>query len=561
MSLVKRLLIPVCALALVNPGQAEEVPCQPDFEPASGGYPFTEMTEVNYALPEDVTVNRIHLTTLDVFDESNPRENNALYRLANRIHVETRDYLLRQQLLFDEGEVLEQRRLEESARLLRRQDYLYDADIRPVSLCGDELDVEVVARDTWSLTIDASFDRSGGENNLGFGIRDTNFLGHGVELSLKSKQDVERDTLEFGFKTDNLAGSRLKSRLRFADSDDGSEEYALLELPFYSLESRRAWTLSFRHGEQTDSQYFRGDDVTEVDHEFENYRVSYGFSDGLKGDRVHRWGVGYWYRRSQFSLADELPPPAIFPGDRELSLPYFEYSTIEDHYVERVNINQFERTEDLHTGDRSYVRLGYSSESLGGDIDRVVYEGAFHDTLHYSERHLLQHGFDFNGLWNVDDRETEDLVVDYWLRYIFSQTRHRSYLLNFNTTYSKNLNTHEQVVLGGDTGLRAFENRLMTGDRRVILNLERRAFTDIHLFNLIRIGWAMFVDVGRAWEPGVDSTFEDDTLANVGFGLRLASSKSDVGRFMHIDVAFPLTNRDDPDVDSSLVSVRMTNRF
>ena len=57
-----------------------------------------------------------------------------------------------------------------------------------------------------------------------------------------------------------------------------------------------------------------------------------------------------------------------------------------------------------------------------------------------------------------------------------------------------------------------------------MLSLEERVYTDLHLFNLIRIGAAAFFDVGRAWEPGADSGIPDHWLAHVGFGLRLMSS-------------------------------------
>jgi hemolysin activation/secretion protein len=93
------------------------------------------------------------------------------------------------------------------------------------------------------------------------------------------------------------------------------------------------------------------------------------------------------------------------------------------------------------------------------------------------------------------------------------------------------------------------------------LTLEERMYTDIHLFNLIRVGWAMFIDIGRAWNPDGDDGIEDDYLASAGLGLRLASSKSDKGSLLHIDLAFPLTNKDDPDVDSAEVSVKMKTRF
>jgi hypothetical protein len=548
-------------LVLISPVHAGEVRCEEEFVPAGGSYDFTRQTDRNYTLDGVESIGKLHITSLDVFDESNERENNRLYRLANRIHVNTRPKLINDLLLIEEEQDYEPRLIEESARLLRSQDYLYDADIRPVRVCDKTVDLEVVTRDVWSLTVDLSFDRAGGESKFGLGIRETNLTGWGNELSIKRKEDDERDTTEVAYKDDTLRGTRLKTRLRYADSDDGSDQFALLELPFYSLDARRAWTISLRNTEQVDTQYFRGEDVSEVQHEFESYRLSYGLSRGLVDGVARRWALGYWYRTSEFSPADELPPPAVFPGDRALSFPYLEYSSVEDRYVERVNVDQFERVEDLHVGRRFYTRIGYSAESFGGDEDRLVYEGRFSDTLFYNRRHFIQHEVSFSGLRNREESRTEDLLVDYELRYILTASRWRSYLLDFHAVYSKNLNANQQILLGGDTGLRAYEKRFQTGDRKFSLNLERRTFTDIHLFNLVRVGWAFFVDVGRAWTPGEDIEFEDDYLANVGFGLRLSSSKADVGRFLHIDVAFPLTNRNDPDVDSSLLSVRLTDKF
>ncbi|MDD9959297.1 MAG: BamA/TamA family outer membrane protein, partial [Gammaproteobacteria bacterium] len=127
--------------------------------------------------------------------------------------------------------------------------------------------------------------------------------------------------------------------------------------------------------------------------------------------------------------------------------------------------------------------------------------------------------------------------------------------------YSKNLNSHRQVVLGGESGARAFDNRFQVGDRSVILTLEERLYTDLHLWNLIRVGGALFVDVGRAWSPDFDNGVEEELLADIGFGLRLASSKAASGRIAHIDFAFPMTNRDDPEVDSMQVAITIKGSF
>ena len=419
----------------------------------------------------------------------------------------------------------------------------------------------MITRDVWSLTFDASFDRSGGENNLSLGVRDSNLFGSGTEVSVRTKQDIDRDSNEIVYKNRNLRGTRLSTRLNYSNNDDGSEYVGLIGLPFYSLDSRRSWTVSFKQVEQANAQYFRGDDVSEVIHDHEDYRVSYGISRGLIDGVARRWSFGYRYQDSEFSESDELPPPSVFPTDKTLSFPFLEFSSIEDKYVRRININQMHRTEDLHVGRSFFSRIGYSDEALGADQDRFVVEGEYSGTLHYDDRHIVINELSFYGLLNTETDKSEDVRIDYQLRYLLTRSKRISYLARFAATYSHNLNTNQQVTLGGDTGVRAFDNRFQVGDRKFVLNLERRTFTDIHLFNLVRVGWAFFIDVGRAWDPDTDANFDDDYLANVGVGLRLASSKSNIGRFMHIDLAFPLTNRDDPDVESSLVSVRLTNRF
>ncbi len=557
----KLLALALNAFLLVGMGNAVAVPCHLAWEPADGSYDFPDKAGKDYRISGDAVIYDIQFTRLEVFDESNPDENNALYRFLNRTHIKTREVQIRKLLLVKEGEPYDARLVEESARLLRSQRYLYDADIRAVSHCGGYVELEVITRDSWTLAVDASFDRSGGDNNSGFGVRDSNFLGTGIELSVKAKEETERDTLEFLFKDDNLFGSRLKSRLSYSHNDDGKEYYGLIELPFYSLDSRRAWKVSAGQTERIDEQFFRGDEITEVQHDIEDYRVAYGFSSGLKNGVTQRWYAGWSYEDHEFSPGDELPPPSVFPTDRTLSYPYLEFSSVEDQFVERVNFNQFERTEDVFVGHSFMARLGYSSDSWGGDQNRIVLQGYWRNTLAYTQQHYLHHQFEFEGLRNLDSDESEDLVLDYNLNYIYTVDDSLSYRVDLRAMYSKNLNTNRQIYLGGETGLRAFENRFQTGDRLWSLNIERRRFTDIHLFSLIRVGWAYFLDVGRAWDPEVDEGFEDDYLVNVGFGLRLASSKSDAGRFLHIDFSVPLTNRDEPDVDSSQVTVRLVDEF
>ncbi len=540
--------------------QTVPLPCTPEFEAAPGSYDFVAVDE-SFEITGEPILGKVWTTRLKIFDTDNPRENNLVYRWANRFHIKTKDEVVRDLLLIEEGQPYSQRVLDESERILRRQKYLYDATIRPVSQCAGKVDIEVITRDIWSFNPEMSFKRSGGESTYRISLRETNLFGSGQELALASKQDLDRESTQFTYKNENIQGSRLAGRAVFSDNDDGSEHQLSLALPFYKLDSRRAWQVRFARFKRDDTQYFRGNDISEVRHENEDYLVSYGFSRGLVNGKTRRWTLGYRYQVDNFSPGDELVPPTQFPIEKRLSYPFLQFTSVVDHYTTAFNFDQIHRTEDLHLGSSFLLRLGYASSEFGSNQDRLVFSSLFADTIVYNEDVLWRHQIELNGLWNLDTDISEDIIIDYNMRYFHRQTKHRSFFASVNAVYTKNLNTNQQVVFGGETGARGFDNRLQAGDRRYVFTLEERLYSDIHLFNLVRLGAAIFIDVGRAWVPGTDDGFQDKQLANVGFGLRLASTKADAGRVIHIDWAVPISNQDDPDVDSGQLSISIKNEF
>ncbi len=555
-------VLPLTLLLAPMTGVAE-TDCATKFKPASGSYEFAASSLSH--LPPDhrspATIDDVHITRLAVFDESNPKENNAIYRFGNRMHILTRDHVVRRDLLFASGDRYAPSIIEESARLLRNRDHLYDADIRVISHCDDEVDLEVITRDVWSFTPEVSFDRSGGENSYRFGIAETNLLGRGKELSFVADHDIDRTSSRLVYDDVNIGGSRTNLRLDYTDSDDGFQQFVRLEQPFYSLDTERAWLISYDRLEEDAAQYFLGEKVTEVRRDIHEAIISTGFSRGRVNGLARRWRLGWTWRDDRVLTSETLPPPTPFPADRLLSYPWLSYAVIEDNYTTVFNRDEIYRTEDLHLGYALNARVGFAFESLGSDQDRIVLQLGFRDTILFDGKHLMQHRLSLEGFYNQDVRATEDLTLGYQLRYFRSRSPKRAFFAVFDGLYTRNLNTYRQIVLGGITGARAFDNRFQVGDRRLHLTLEERQYTDWHPFNLIRIGFAAFIDVGRAWTPGRDDGLDDKLLANIGIGMRIASSKANVGRMIHIDVSYPLTNRDHPLVDSVQLSVNIKDTF
>ncbi|MGK0338490.1 MAG: outer membrane protein assembly factor BamA [Candidatus Azotimanducaceae bacterium] len=531
---------------------SNEVTCTEAFQPVTADYDFHRSNLVDL---KDKKIKHVYITRLPIFDENNEEENNWLYRWANRFHTLTREDHIRELLLFNQDDDYTAREAQESARILRNLGHLYDANIHRVSTCEDTVDLEVVTRDVWSLTLDASIARSGGENDYRFGIGESNWRGTGQKLSVFTEEDEERQSTSISFQDPNVRGSRIRTSLLIQDSNDGNLYGARVFLPFYALDTRRAWGVSANQTERIDTQYFRGEDITEVRHEIEDLSVSYGFSQGLVDGKARRLSVGYRYRNEVFEPTGDFPSPTTLPISKELSYPFVNLEIVEDNYTTAFNLDQINRTEDLHLGYTLNVNFGYASEDLGSDQDRLVFSGNFADTLLYSDKVLLRHALQWEGIYNYETDRSEDVIINYGLTYFHSQTTHRSFFAELSLLWSENLDSHRQILLGGENGVRGFNRRLQSGDRRVVLTLEERQYTNYHLLNLAYLGFAVFVDIGRAWDPGVSEGFEDDYLASAGFGIRLASSKSDSSRVIHIDFAFPLSNRDEPEVDGSDVSL------
>ena len=66
-----------------------------------------------------------------------------------------------------------------------------------------------------------------------------------------------------------------------------------------------------------------------------------------------------------------------------------------------------------------------------------------------------------------------------------------------------------------------------------------------------------FYDAGKVWDTETTGASDTDTLANIGFGLRLSPSKFRLDKILHIDVAAPLRHVDLVDDYQVIVSGRV----
>lgn len=527
-------------------------------------------------LPDDAelrrrraVIGRIDIQVDDVFETQHALA--APYRLANTLHISTKRQTIADQLLFHAGEIYDRHALDETARLLRDQRYLNEATIEPVRYHDDNtVDVVVRVHDVWTLSPGFSFGRKGGANSTSLQFEDTNYLGFGKQISVDRASDVDRSSWRFAYKDPNLFGTWWRLSAAHADLSDGSEDALAITRPFYSLDSR--WSLNVAGSDvtTTQSRYALGHIVDQFGMQRRLFDVGGGVSRGLIDGWTTRYLGGVRYESRDFSA---LPYPihrdagaaaigadasTLIPEDRLLAYPWLGIEVIEDEYRTTRNLDQIGRTEDLYLGRSARFEAGYASSAFGSTQNAVMLDGSLQAGLGFTEDQFLINTVGFTG--RVERGALRNTVLDLGSRYYLRQSLRSVLFASATLAFSSELDPEEQLLLGGDNGLRGYPLRYQAGTSRTLFTLEERFYTNWQPLKLFNVGAAVFFDAGRTW--GTDPYINEGAggsmgwLKDVGVGLRLGSARSGLGNVLHIDLACPLDGGDDIDSVQLLIETR-----
>lgn len=513
-----------------------------------------ELPDSTITQGQEAIIGEIVLRKFNVFDLSDPAEDKALYRLANRLHIVTKDKVIEKQLLFQSGSRFSDRLINESARLLRQNSYLYDAEIRPTRRSDGVVDIAIVTRDVWSLGPAISASRGGGENRTRFGIEEINLLGRGQTVRFAHAEDVDRRSNSFEFYDRHLNDSWVSAFLRIADNSDGKSNLISITRPFYALDSRwSAGVLAFDDDHRS-SLYFLGDETAEYQHARRNYSIFRGWSKGLQSGFAKRWSVGVTHDDNRFSAVAKPTLPSLLPADRKLVYPFVALEIVEDEFETSRNRDQIGKTEDFRTGLRVSASLGWADESLGSDRDALIYSASASRGFGSLQKDALLLSARTSG--RAESGRLSNGLIAVNARFYKTQSPKRLFFTAVRATAGHNLDLDNPLQLGGDNGLRGYPLRYQSGDAKLLFTVEQRYFTDWYPFRLARIGAAVFADAGRVWGSNPLGDEEHGWLTNIGFGLRIAPTRGSSGKMVHIDIAFPLNGDDSIDSAQFLLEAK-----
>lgn len=489
-------------------------------------------------------IGEIRIAPLDIFDLDDPRESNALFWAANKLHVRTRPATIERELLFKPGDRVSARAIEETERILRANRHLYHVGIRPVAYRDGVVDIEVQTRDTWSFDPGFNFSRAGGANSARLALREYNLFGTGIAVGVSRASTPDRKGNEFSISDNHVFGGWAALSLGVAlDDRGGRSQSASLVRPFHELDARWAAGVRGSRADRVDTVYARGVEVAQYRTQVKSAEVFRGWSKGLVEGWTKRLSLGLSYQNEEYEVVAGEASPGQLPEDVTLAGPFLRYEVIEDHFEKVANRDSVGGVEYFALGFQSRLQLGRAMGPLGSTRNLWQYSASASNGFRLQRDRVLLASATYSGRYGADHGERE--LYGGTLRYYAPQGERALFFASTGIDFVKHPDASTVLQLGGDSGLRGYPLRYQTGDRRALFSAEERVYTDWYPFRLFRVGGAVFYDVGRAWSGEHAVTASERWLNDIGFGLRFVSARSAFGNVLHADVAFPLNARNE----------------
>ncbi len=528
------------------------------------------------AAQADLRIRHILISPQPIFDESKPGERKRIFRLTNALHISTQEQTIRAQLLFTEGDIYSQRVLRETERNLRKLRFLREPEIRELERGEGYVDLEVRTTDVWTLSPTVSFGRSGGANRSSIGVEDLNFLGLGKKLELQFKQSRDRDSKVLAYSDPNLGFGRWTLDAAYSLNSDGHSTLFALEKPFYSLQTQTSFGLKINDEDSLLRRYALGEELGAYRRQWQAAELYFGRSAGLIDGWTHRRSLGLAFENADFANASNqaLSGLGALPQNRRLALGFVQWDWLQEDFAITTNKDQIGRTEDEAFGQQYRIRAGVGSAKLSdanagsantgsantGSAESARAAGYYQlgasDGFRLSQTQSLFYQLSLTGRYQRDGFANQLFNAE--TRYFYRHSERSTSYLSLNTRYGRRLDLDQELIVGGEQGMRAYPAAFQTGDKSAVLTFEQRYFTHYQPFRLFSVGAAAFADVGRVWGSNAAGAPKLGTLKDVGIGVRLGNLRSARASMLHIDIAWPL---DDPRGTSPQFSIETRTRF
>ncbi len=428
------------------------------------------------------------------FTDTSTHSNYFGTKLLNKLHKRTKEWVVRDNLLLQEGTPLDAYKVSDNERYYRSLEFIQDARIlvKPIPGDDDSVDLEVVTKDLFSLTGSLN---SFAPGNYQISAGDVNVLGMGQKVFVSALEESNRSP-SFGYsllytKTNvrhsfvNLAMgySTIAPDLSYSTPDERAA-FLSLQMPLVSQYAHFAGAFTIGRNE-TFNTYMKPDYLF--------YKYGYNTEDAwlgynLDADRYvqhthikdkHFIALRY-FKNSFYTAPGQVLGTYNFRYDNKeallAQLTFFRQDFYKTNYI-----YGFGTTEDIPTGYNIAATTGWYNQNdlhrpyIGVNANRYIVNNRGSFTQYYLRAGTF---FKDGGLQDASILAG----VGYFSRLIvFDNFKIRQYI-NLSYTRLYNRVGLDALTINNVFGLRYFSSDSLMGDKRISLYSETFSFLKGKLF-------------------------------------------------------------------------------
>ena len=485
-------------------------------------------------------ISAIRIEIQPVFDLSDPHQDTWIGHLANAIHINTHESVIRRELTIHSGDAVNARLVHEAERDLRSFRFVKDAAIIPEVAADGAVTALVRVRDAWTLKLSAGYSQVGGNHAWNFGLQDQNLLGSGKDLAFQHEVDPQRTGNLLRYNDRQVFGSRWVFSANYQSLSDGYARGFNLSRPFFVFAT--PWSLDV--GASTLQSrvviFDHNSQIYEAPSKLDSATAGLAWRTGGGADGAWRVGLRLEASDARYgAITVDAPPGSLPPPDlslRRLRGPSLTVAWVQDGYRSFRDLQGMDTPEDYNLDWSGEAALGTYTRAWGSTESAPFARFALTKGWTPSDESLvLAQGY---GAGRKGGAGLENTLVGGTLTAYRWGFPHQV-LAGFLAVDAIHRPDPENLLyLGGTEGLRGYSDHIHPGDRRWIASVEERILTDWRWLGILRVGFVVYADAGAIHR--MDGQGWSRTYADVGGGLRFGDLKSSLGRVVLLTIAYPL---------------------
>ena len=435
---------------------------------------------------EGKIIRQIIIETLDPFgyavDNYKDAPEKGFEKFGNGLHLKTKNWTIRNLLLFKKNEPLDSLVAKESERLIRKQGYVRSVIIKPIEIpnCKDTIDVSVRVLDSWTLIPNGAF--SGTKGN--FDLTERNFfgLGHEIENDFTKRFQDGKNAYKARYTINNIKNTFINTTIIYDnDLNNNITRSVRIERPFFSAFTRLAGGAYFENRFYTDSLPNNTGIFQKQNFKLETQEYWFGHSFKLfEGKSVDSrttnlvTTIGYkniaykerpslQYDPSQFFAAEKIYLATIGVNNRK-----FE----EDKYLFNFGI-----IEDVPYGQVYAITGGFQDKN---NLKRVYFSGRFAYGNYFSFGYLgtnIEWGSFFEN--GVTEESTLRVEANYFTNLLeIGNWRIRQFIRPSLVIGNNRANSiKDRVTITEQNEISGFNNPLINGTKKIFMAFQTQTYT------------------------------------------------------------------------------------